>query len=148
MRRNCSTTRLKSRRGTSMIETLVGLFVLVVMMTMMVRLSGVKLNEQDKLARQYAVLSVDGYFANIYSDFQECLSVDVQESPSGQVLLTFSMPEDKVSLYSFNSGDSGCYDDGTWQFKAVNMKAVKAANNLFVAIKLPDGNVFELDVYR
>lgn len=140
--------RLCRRRGFTMIETIASVAILGLLTITIGRVTMVKMSDQDSIERQYSVLAVDAYLADIYTDFHRATSYKFEETPAGQRTLTFVRSDGIASVYSMDPTSGACYKNGVWQFAASSMEVVGTPVNLTVSIKLPNERLLDISIYR
>ena len=138
----------KRRRGFSMIETIASVAILSLLVIAMGRVSMVRLNNQESVDAQYSVLAADAFMADIYKDFHAALSYSFIESPAGQRILTFVLPDGSSNVYSLDPSENAVYKNGVYQFEATRFDVVGTPANMTVSVKLPSERLLDFTVYR
>lgn len=138
----------RPRRGYTLIEVVAAVALMALLMIAIGRVSMMKLGDQDSIDAQYDVLAADAYFADIYNDFHNCVRFAAEESPAGNMQLTFHQLDGTINVYGFYPGSGDCQKNGVHMFDAQNMIVQGAGNNLVVSIKLPDERLLEMSIFR
>ena len=151
----------KTLRGITLIETLVSLIIISLCTVVMVRLSAVKLDDQQSMDEQYSLINVDGTLSDIYKDFQSCYSVDVADTDGGGVVLYFTLWDGVSTYYEFRPHvvtnedrsiqvrrSGSFYKDGIEQFKCSGFRVNTSENYLSATILLENEQDMTITVFR
>ena len=140
--------RLRRRKGSSLIELIAAIVILSFIMVLIGRVTLVRLADQENIDAQYSVLSADAFFADIYEDFHSCERFEVNNMPSGDVLLIFRMLDGESNIYGYYRASGECRKNGIAQFPAKRMVVQGAGNGLIVSIKLPEERLLEMNIFK
>ncbi len=142
---------MRSRRGMTLIETIIALLLMALAMIVMLRLTGVRLEETKDLGVQFDVRSADAFMYDIYQDFHVCndLSVDRVEDSEGRyrTTLIFDLGSKGSRTYEYRSATRTAYIDGAKQFKCSSFVVRGTKQHLFVSIKLHGEKRLEYEIW-
>lgn len=139
---------MQRRRGTTLLETVACMALLVLLMAVLARISVMEMDEAEGIVVQYSALSADAFLADIYEDFRKSASCTIEETPEGQHLITFSLPGGTSTIYGWDSVSGMCLINGVEQFAAQDFAVLKAGTMLSVSIKVSGEELLEMTFYR
>lgn len=139
---------MKRRTGFSLIETMASLVLLSLLMIVMTKLAGVKVQETKLVDTQYAMLEADAFMADIYDSWHDAKTWRVSSSPGGQLQLIFEDLQGSSVVYAFAPSTGEFTKDGVKQFKGSSFKVEGAGNGMTIAIKVPGQKVLEATFYK
>ena len=140
--------RNAKRAGFSMVETIASVAILSLLVIAMGRVSMVRANNQESVDAQYSVLADDAFMADIYKDFHDALTYSFVESPGGQKILTFVLPDGSSNTYSLDPAEEAIFKNGVYQFQATRFDVLGTPVNITVNVKLPDERLLDFTIYR
>ena len=138
-------TKVRRRRGFTLLEMAGALAFLIMMGAVIVNLALGKTNASLMLDAQYKILAADAWLAEIYSNFHSAESYEFQEFDDGEVQLKFTFSDGRASVYS-HFGE-WCYSNGVQQFRAKSFDMFGAGNFFDITVKLPDERLLKISVY-
>ena len=131
-----------------MVETIASVAILSLLVIAMGRVSMVRANNQESVDAQYSVLAADAFMADIYKDFHDALTYSFVESPGGQKILTFVLPDGSSNTYSLDPAEEAIFKNGVYQFQATRFDVLGTPVNITVNVKLPDERLLDFTIYR
>lgn len=137
------------RKGFSVLETIISVLLLSLAIITMIRLTAVKISEQASIDSNYSMFTADAFLSDIYRDFHNASEItSTADETTGRCKLNMELTDGTIKLYEFIPETGYCYINGVEQFLCSSMTVRSARDSLYVAIRLPNSKIMEIDIYK
>lgn len=147
----------RPRKGMTIIETVIALFLLGFAVIVMTRLTSARITEAEVLNAQFNIQAADAYMYGIYQDFHRCNNFVIVDDPitddTGTVLrtitksLSFDLGAEGIHIYSFDYDLGKAYLNGAEVFPCNSFVARGTLQSLYVSVKLENQKIIEFEIY-
>lgn len=161
----------KSRKGMTLLETVIALLILSLAVNVMSKLTSTRIAETEMMDSQYVMLHVDALLAEMYNDFHRCQKFyvvggddpyavpddgsgdeedEAEVDPSSMVV--FEMGAEGAIVYQYIWDDAKSigtlYRDGVKMFNCRDFQVRGLANNLYVGVRIDGDKRLEMDIFK
>lgn len=144
---------MKRRKGEALIEAVFGVVVFGLVTFVLASAFGMNAQAQVSVQTQYNMLSVNAFVSDVYEMYKGGAVLETQGGESDDTghssfVATMVAEDGRSKAFSYDASTQWVTVEGTKVFKASMLEFSQSAQSLYIALKVKEQHLIELEVFR